>query len=368
MEKRKNYFLAIRTLAFSLIAALGLQTCVSPFQAEVPQTVDGLYIQASLTTKPGLQVIQLSRPSSFETQAVTLAVKNARVWIGDAQGQQYLFKPDEVNAGYYIPQDPDFVGQVGGTYRLHVNTAEGKTYQSDPETIAPVSSIGKIYAEPRFVNDPSQGRVLDGYTVLLDAKDPPGKGNYYRWSWLHFNDISFCRVRFRVPLFRRDPEFIHDPCCDRPCWDVEACTKNCVNVLSDQLIDGKMITRHPISNIVHCTKDYYIEVQQRSISKGAHDYLRTVDQLSANSGGIFDVAPAAVRSNLRSLSDPAETVYGYFEVSDVAEAGVYINRTDVTVPALLRCAPPPIFIEPLDCYPCIESVFRTKTKPKFWTK
>jgi Domain of unknown function (DUF4249) len=366
--KNKKMITRCLNFVFFLGLLLGLSTCISPFQADVPQSVGGLFVQSSITTKKGLQLVQLTRPSVFETKAITVAVRNAKVWVSDKDGRRYDFREDTVNRGYYLPINPDFVASIGQTYRLHISTAENETYQSDPETITPVPPIDRIYTEQRFVNDPVQGRVLDGYNVLLDTQDPAQAGNYYRWSWLHFNDISFCRVRKRIPLFRRDPEFISDPCCDRPCWDIEACTKNCVNVMSDRLVNGRKISRQFISSIVHCNKDYYIEVQQRSISQGAYDYLRSVDQLSANSGSVFDVAPSAIRGNIRSLSNPEEKVYGYFEASDVAEIGVYINRSNINVPALQRCVPPPIFIEPLDCYPCVESAFRTKEKPKFWTK
>jgi hypothetical protein len=138
--------------------------------------------------------------------------------------------------------------------------------------------------------------------------------------------------------------------------------------MSDALINGKAITRHPITSIVYCPRDYYIEIQQRSISKGAYDYWRTVDQLSSNNGSLFDIAPAAIRGNMSSSSNPALPAYGYFEVSDVYENGFFINRAQETRPVIASCPPTPLNANPFSCAPCIESATRTKIKPKYWNK
>jgi hypothetical protein len=361
----------MKLLQFLSIIFLGLllNTCISPFNAEAPYEVEGLVVSGTLTTVTGLQEVVIRRPASFTTASINYGVKDAQVWILDNTGKRADFVPDQVNAGFYFPADQQFVAEKGKTYVLHVLTQDQSKYESAPETVKPVAPIKNVYTEEVITNDPGLGKVLSGYKVLLDAEDPATKGDYYRWSWKHFEPISFCKEVYFLPPRARVASVTAFTCCELPCWDIDRCYRNCTDVMSDVLINGKSISRHPILSIGYCSNDYYVEVQQRSITKDAYDYWRAVDQLSANNGSIFDVAPAAIRGNLKCINDAKKTAFGFFEVSDVQEKGFFINRSEVKNRAVLqRCPPFPATIEPFICAPCLESAYRTKVKPKFWTK
>ncbi len=355
---------------FSLLfLALLLNTCISPFNANAPYEVDGLVISGTLTTTTGLQEVELRRPAAFTTASINYGVKDAKVWIVDNQGNKQDFVADQVNAGFYFPADKKYVAEKGKTYILHVLAQDQSKYESAPETVKPVAPIKNVYTEEIITTDAGLGKVLSGYNILLDTEDPATKGDYYRWSWKHFESISFCKEIYAFPSRARTATLTAFSCCELPCWDIDRCYKNCTNIMSDVLINGKSITRHPILSIPYCSTDYYVEVQQRSITKAAYDYWQAVEQLSANNGSIFDVAPAAIRGNMSCINDAKKTAFGFFEVSDVQERGFFINRSEVKNRAILqRCPPYPTTIELFTCEPCRESAYRTKLKPKFWTK
>lgn len=357
------------SLFLVIVLGLGLCTCISPFTADVPEEVEGIVISASLTTLPGLQEVRILRASPFTNKAYNRPISKAQVWVVDNEGQRQEFAEIVNNLGWYQPVDRDYVGEVGKTYVLHILTTENRKYESLPETVRDVPPIKKLYTEEVITDDPLLGPALTSFSVLLDVEDPASKGDYYRWSWLHFEPLSFCSAYDGVPFGGRTRTLVGLTCCELPCWDIVRCYINCTNVMSDALINGKNLTRHPIVNIPYCPKDYYIEIQQRSISQSAFDYWRTVDQLSASNGSLFDNAPAAIRGNLKCVTDPEEPVYGFFEVSDVHENGFFINRTQSTTkPAVPSCDPIPQNANPFACEPCRESLFRTKIKPKYWTK
>jgi len=353
-----------------LIVCLGFSmcTCISPFVADVPDSVDGIAVTASLTTQRGLQEVRIYRPAPFTNKGLNLPIAKAQVWIMDSQGQRYDYTDDATNLGWYLPKDRNFAAQIGKTYVLHILTPDNQKYESKPETIKEVSPIKKVYTESIITNDIQIGPAISGYNVLLDTEDPAAKGDYYRWTYLHFEDLQFCIQYFGVPYGQRREALVGLTCCELPCWDIERCYINCTNIMSDALINGKSITRHPIVSIPNCAKDYYIEIQQRSITKEAYDFWRTVEQLTSNNGSLFDAAPAAVRGNLTCTSDPKLTAYGFFEVSDVKENGFFINRTQTNKPVVFTCAPYPANANPLACAPCVESATRTKVKPKYWIK
>lgn len=358
------------TFCLLLFIGLGLSACINPFEAEVNQEVKGLVVSASLTTFPGLQEVRLSRPATYTTRSLYYVVSNAQVWVEDELGQKQFFFETTKNTGLYLPENRDFVGEVGKTYVLHIVTSDNQSYASKPEKLKATPAIKKIYPEAIIAEDAILGEALSGYKILLDTDDPATVGDYYRWTWVHYESQGFCLTFTGIPLGGTDLTLVGLACCEIPCWDIQRCYINCTNVLSDALVNGRTISRQPINSIPYCPRDYYIEIQQRSISRDAFNYWRAVDQLSSNNGSIFDTAPAAVHGNLSCTSDSTQLVYGLFEVSDVSETGLFINRipTQSSIPAVFTCTPTPISANPFECRPCVESAFRTRVKPKYWTK
>lgn len=346
---------------------LGLFTCIKPIEVALPVIDEGIAISAYLSTQKGGQEVRMTRLAPFTTRGLNYPVQKAAVWVTDNLGQRQDFREDPTRAGVYLPSNVDYVGEVGKTYILHVSTADQEQYESIPQALKAVPPIKKVYAEEIIGNDPRIGVSVNGFNVMLDVDDPAAKGDYYRWNWVHYEQVSYCSQYDGTTLGLPEGTLVGISCC-RPCWDIVRCYIDCTNVFSDALSNGKTIARHPISRIPYCASDYYIEIQQRSISKEAYNYWRTVEQLSTNNGSLFDTAPAVVRGNLKCVSDPTKVAYGLFEVSDQKGDGFFIERTNTSKPGLFTCAPQPLPAMSTDCAECFESPFRTRIKPRFWTK
>lgn len=340
-----------------LLLVFGLFSCIKPVDVDLPTIDEGISVSAYLSTQKGGQEVRLQRLAPFTTRALNYPILKAEVWIMDNLGQRQNFKDDPTRIGFYIPSNSDYVGEPGKTYVLHILTPEQQKIESLPQSLREVPPIKKVYTEEIIVDDSRLGTAVNGFKIMLDADDPVEKGDYYRWSWVNYEQVAFCSISAAGGL----------PCCE-PCWDILRCYINCTDVYSDVLINGKTITRHPIARIPYCPRDYYIEIQQRSISKEAYNYWRTVDQLTSSNGSLFDTAPAVVRGNLKCVSDSTQVVYGLFEVSDMEEGGYYINRTNTSRPGLFTCVTLPIPAPSILCAACRESAYRTRVKPKFWTK
>lgn len=351
----------------SLLLVFGLFACIKPVDIALPTLDEGITISAYLNTTKGKQEVRIQRLAPFTTRGLNYPILDAQVWVMDNLGQRQNFKPDPTRIGYYIPLDKDFVGEPGKTYVLHISTSDQLKIESLPQTLREVPPIKKVYREEIIVDDARLGTVVKGFKVLLDVDDPDTKGDYYRWDWVHYEQISYC-AQFDGALPGFDySTLLGIPCCE-PCWDIYRCYINCTNIYSDVLTNGKVITRHPITRIPYCPRDYYIEIQQRSISKEAYNYWRTVDQLTSNNGSLFDTAPAAVRGNLTCVSDSSQAVYGLFEVSDLEEGGFFISRINTSKPGYFTCDQIPLPAPSIDCVACRESAYRTKVKPRFWVR
>ncbi|AEE48325.1 DUF4249 domain-containing protein [Haliscomenobacter hydrossis] len=356
-----------RLLVLTLV--LGLFTCLKPIQIDLPSLDEGITISAYLSTKKGFQEVRIQRLAPFTNNGLNYPIKQAEVWITDNLGQRQDFREDPIKEGIYLPRNADYVGEPGKTYVLHITTSDQREIESSPQTLRAVPPIKKVYSEEIIVENSRLGKVVNGFNVMLDVDDPPSEGDYYRWNWLHYEQLDFCAQFDDFPAggVTQYKTLVGLRCC-QPCWGIVPCFSNCANVLSDALSNGKTISRHRISRIPYCPKDYYIEIQQRSISREAYDYWRTIDQLTTNNGSLFDTAPAAVRGNLKCVSDPAQAVYGLFEVSDFEEDGFFIIRTNTSKPGLYTCEPKPLPAVSSACVTCEESAYRTQIKPRFWNR
>ncbi|GAB2801733.1 hypothetical protein GCM10027275_54830 [Rhabdobacter roseus] len=338
---------------------MGLAGCVTPYDNKLDVRPAGIVVQGFVSNQPGPYQIQINTPAQYEYSSLSFGVRGASVYITDDLGQ----REDLIELptpGVY--QTRNLLGQTGRTYQLHI-VANGKTYESKPELLRAVSSIEKVYSESyRNVNPITRQDQLGGWRVYIDTKDAPEQGNYYRWNWVHYAQTSQCGVIMEGG----QPRYSVYCCTD--CWNIFRCTgPGCINVASDALINGNILSRQLVAEVpVGCRDRYYLEVEQQAISREAYVYWKTVKQLLQNTGGVFDVAPAGLQGNLRCVSDPSEQVFGFFEVVGISRVGHYVDRTQSERTLCPMPLPSPSMPPP--CLPCLESAYRTPKEPAFWVK
>ncbi|HEV7350158.1 DUF4249 domain-containing protein [Telluribacter sp.] len=340
-----------------------LAGCITPYDGEIKEVPPGIVVQGSITNEPGPYVVRLTTPANYTYAGLNLAIQKAIVYITDEQGNRENLV--EKTPGEYHTQS--LRGEVGKTYQLHIE-ANGKKYQSRPETIRPVSNIDRIYDESYRTIDPVTNRdILGGWRVFIDTKDPAESGNYYRWNSVHYKQALFCgaqRDRYGNPVYGLY-------CCSTNCWDIVRCTgPNCINLANDALINGKNISRQMVAEVpVGCLDRYYLEIEQQALSREAYQFWNSVKRMMQNTGGVFDVTPSAIPGNITCLTNPDEDVFGFFGAIGVERVGYYVDRTGAD---RSNCEPefplPPSGAGgmPPPCETCTESLYRTTKTPRFW--
>ena len=266
---------------------------------------------------------------------------------------------EQAPGGIYQTRVGGIQGVVGRSYKLIVQTKSGIRYESSPEVITAAPPIDKLYAEYRNELVPGTSIRKQGWDVYLDTKDPETTGNYYRWEWTHYEAISVCQKT----LVRSGTSYTGSYCCT-PCWDITRCY-NCISVNSDADINGQAISRQLIMRAPYTsTAPYYVEVEQQALSRGAYQFWKSVRGLVNNTGGLFDAAPQTVQGNIRCISDPNITVYGYFGATGVSRLPFYVDRSQGQgVPEMDL----PVDVPPLaPCVACENSIYRTPIKPQWW--
>jgi hypothetical protein len=70
---------------------------------------------------------------------------------------------------------------------------------------------------------------------------------------------------------------------------------------------------------------YSILVNQYSLNEDEFNYWENLQDITDNAGGLYDVAPMVIQSNIYNIDDPGETVLGYFSASAVSWKRIFIK-------------------------------------------
>ncbi len=335
MLKRLIYLLLILPIA-----------CVDPYQVTVPEGEQLLTVEGIISTGPGPHSITLTRSATYGSifEGLIRPVSLATVVVRDNEGNVTFLTEgkDEFKGTYFTPAN--FRAQVGKSYTLQIQTAEGKVYTSTPERVAAVPAIQTL--ETRTVTIPTEdsGVPNSGIQLIVGLKDPADENNFYFWK----TGPAVYILETRPDLFTprptpQNPDRTPQPkdCCNF-CYKYEISNNQSLFVVNDDSFNG-LNTKIPASFIAddgfRFVNKYRVDLKQYSISQNAYRFLRLVKQQAEISGSIFDPPPATLRGNMLSLDNPDEVVLGYFMAAGETSERIYVDRNDLTFkqnPAIIQ--------------------------------
>ncbi|MCU0355470.1 MAG: DUF4249 domain-containing protein [Cytophagales bacterium] len=350
-------------LWFNRLLAGGLllvTACVTPYTPENTAISPRLVVEGLITDQPGPHRVRLTTSAAFsnDNAGISLGLNGATVYASDDNGRRIEFF--DSGGGNYLTAT-DFQGQVGRTYQLHIRTAEGTEYVSEPELLKPVPPIDDIYWEYNPANK--------SITVYLDLTDPPTPGDGYLWKWRHFSQLTYCKLSEEIP----NSNGARTPClnCCTDCWDINQCF-TCVNIAGDQFVNGNKVRKQAVTTIPYDSRaPYYLLIEQRSLGNNAYRFWNSVRSQSNATGGPFDVPPAPTLGNIRNANNPNERVLGFFGASGVIYQPYWVDRSTIAdSPAVPQPPDCPVIVgPPPPCFPCVEAFNqRTRTKPPGWDR
>jgi hypothetical protein len=311
--------------------------CVEPYEVEVPEGAQLLTVEGIISTGPGPHAITLTRSATYGSifEGLIRPVSLATVVVRDNEGNVTFLTEgaDGLKGSYFTPAN--FRAQVGKSYTLQIQTAEGKVYTSSPEQVAAVPAIQNL--DIRTVTIPTEGSSLpkSGIQLIVDLKDPADQNNFYYWK----NGPAVYILETRPDLFTprptpQNPNRTPQPkdCCVQ-CFRYEASNNQSIFVTNDDNFNG-LNTKIPAAFIAddgfRFVNKYRMDLKQYSISQGAYRFLRLVKQQAEISGSIFDPPPATLRGNMLSLDNPDEVVLGYFMAAGETSRRIYVDKNDLT--------------------------------------
>lgn len=288
-----------------------LNSCIVQFIPEIAEEQELMVVEGLITDQPGNNTVKLSKSLPLGEKSDARPVSGCIVKISDDLGNIYSLY--ETLAGTYIT-DLNFHGIVGRKYTLHINRNKGNgniSYQSSPMEMKPVPPIDSIYYEKTVIRGKNEDLpAIDGCQIYLNTRDPENKCKFYRWD---YSETWVLRLLFDVP--------------NQTCW-ISNNSYN-INIKSTAAFDEVRIIRHPLNYITNVTdrlkKKYSILVNQYSLNEDEYIYWEKVQNFTDQVGGLYDIIPASIQSNITCIENPGEKVLGYFSVSAISSKRIFIQ-------------------------------------------
>ena len=303
MIKKKNISL--------LLLFLLLNSCITQFVPQVTEEKELLVVQGLITDQNKIDTVKLSMSLPLGQASATKPVSGCSVSITDDLGD--LFNLTETSAGIYITPS-SFRGETGRVYTLHVSTNSSSNnlhYESNPMELKPVPKIDSLYYEKINIQKPEGFfKGVDACQINLDTYDPDNKCKYYRWN---YTETWQFRLLFEVP--------------NQTCWITDK--SHTIFIKSTVAFNEARIKSYPIIYISNATDrlkiKYSILVNQYSLNEEEYAYWEKIQNIAVQVGGLYDIIPASVPSNIRCIEDPNEKVLGYFSVSAMTSKRIFIK-------------------------------------------
>ncbi len=344
--------------SFLWLLALVLFSCVEPVDLKLPANVRSLVVEGLVTNEPGPYTVKLAMTSPYgrPTGLKDQELERAQVEISSSTGEREILM--EHGLGIFKTSPSGLRGKVGEAYTLHVKLRDGRSYTSTAQLLTASPPVENIQLQ--FQKLPvKEGEETPNYRyeVSVDVTDPAREKNFYRWEWRGIFEVSTQPWDYEYwPPLGNGPIPMPKLCC-KTCYVYD--TTKVTEVGEDRLFDGnryRQIIGYLPLTAENINVRYHLEVAQYSVSAEAYDFWRVFISQTRNTGSVLDPPPANPRGNLSSITDPDETVYGFFGASAVTRKAIFINRSDVPVV-------PPLLKYPDDC---LTMKYSTTIRPPFW--
>jgi hypothetical protein len=299
-----------------------LMACVDRVDLNLDGQSNRLVVDGLITDQPGPYTVRLSRSLSFNNSGIVstyfVPEKEADVsilrQIGSGMHRVSLM---ETEPGVYQTDSASIRGVVGETYSVEIHTADGKTYQSAPETMPATPVLEMITPTLKITNElsPTTSALKEvwGFDIAITTSDPAAEANYYRWKskgiiefFTYTDNAGFeCFLNYE-PL------------------EVQ------VMISDDKYVNGNQFVKSVGTAPYERTTRFRANIDQYSLTQRAFEFWDKIRVQQANTGSLFDAAPAQITGNISRIDKGGdETVLGYFGASAVSHLGLTFDRGKV---------------------------------------
>lgn len=303
----------MRPLYILLSFMLLMISCISEFIPQVTEEEEMLVVEGLITDHPGRNTVKLSKSMPLGERSEAKPLGGCFVTIKDDMGKSFLLK--ETVTGTYVTDSSTFRGEVGRYYTLHISIFKGNrtvNYESSPVEMKPVPPVDSLYYVKTIISEKSGNfNGVEGCQIYLDTRDPSGSCKYFRWEYF---ETWVLRLNFDVP--------------NQTCW-ISNNSKE-ISIESTVAFSEDRISHRPVTYISNVTDrlrtKYSILVNQYSMNEDEYSYWKKLKNFTVSVGGLHDIIPSSIPSNIRCTENTGEQVLGYFSVSSISSKRIFITE------------------------------------------
>ncbi len=327
----KNYKLYSILFLFS---AFLLNSCTEAYPLLTNTYEEALVVEATITNELKNQEIKLTKSAKFEDENY-LTESGAEVYITDNSGNRYDF---EDQSDKYV-STVAFQAVPGTQYQLHINTKDGRSFESSPETLSTVTPMQSVKAAIEKDKDNKRG-----VAIRVNSFDASNKSHYYRYEYEETYKVvapkwvptkAFINQNGTLTFGQNDPN-------TKTCYGNKKSTDLLLLNTTDLKEDRVDYLARFISDQDYIiTTRYSILVKQYVESLAAFNYYSTLKKISGSASLLSPTQPGIVLGNLKSTKNPNDKIVGFFDVASISIERIYFNYNDL----FLGEPPPPFYTD-----------------------
>ena len=298
------------------LCIIAVNACVEPYDPPLDnEDISLLVVDGFLNATTDTAQVRLTRTLPVKSPDIIPGEQRALVRIEDDQGLIYTLS--ESGGGFYRGPVPD--ARPGTSYRVLIRTSNNREYVSEFSNIIQAPPIDSI---TYHVDN-------DGVEFLVNAHDSENISRNYRWTFVETyeykaNFNSLFKFEGQEPVFRPLTESIFT------CWRSNQSTD--ILVGSTKHLEESVVSEFPVLFIpkesIKISVKYSLLLQQQALTDEAYNYWSQLEKTTEHLGGLFDPLPSEVQGNLKSISDPSETVIGFFSAGTIEQQRIFLERSD----------------------------------------
>ena len=295
--------------------------CIENYYPKIDDYADLLVIDGIITNEPGPYIIRLSKSSTVYDPEY-IPVSGAKMVISDDFNTEEALV--EIEPGVYSTDPFGIRGEVGGKYRITINT-DGKTYQSNYEELEEPVEIDSVYAKIEYME--TAGGSSEGLQFYLNCKPMDYKKRHFFWvpieTYKYKADVSLDFIYYGLYEFEgASSDSIN------VCWLTQRIFKTFIYSTKD--LSKPEISKFPLHYVSTTTKKlsekYSLFVYQYSISEKAYRYWNEIEKQNIESGSLYTRQPYQIRGNLVNINDQNDVILGYFMAAGASKKRIFVDR------------------------------------------
>ncbi len=301
-------------------------SCKEKFNANIQSPPTGyLVVEGFINSGTDPTLINLSRSVGLSDNVNFIWETNAVLNIESETNE--IFPLTGIGNGAYSSESLSLDNTK--KYRLKIRTQDNKEYISDFANFKHTPDIDSL----------SWMRSNEGVKLFVNTHDPLNNTKYYRWDYEetweftapYYSSLTYLydptgvpfKVDFKNPYHTVDTT-VHT------CWNTINSTN--INIGSSEKLSNDII-HLPLLNIepasVQLSVLYSLYVRQYALSREAYSFYQKIEKNTENLGSIFDAQPSDLTGNIHCVTDPAEIVVGYIDISEEKTKRIFIRSDEL---------------------------------------